>query len=387
MVEMDKEVLVIKKVEQKNQNIFQVFQFAGLAVILILAGCATPPKEVRPSIFYPPLPNPPRIQYLTTFSSAKDIVGPPSRFFEFIIGEGQRERDVVRKPYGVAVFGGKLYVVDTRGPGYAIFDLEQKKYRFIHGSGNGKMEKPINITIDSDGTKYITDTGKKHILVFDKEERFLRAYGIVDQFNPVDVAIVGERLYVTDLKDHEIEVIDKHSGKLLFKFGKAGSKEGEFFHPTNIVLGSNDHLYVTDTSNFRIQEFTLDGRFARSFGAIGTGPGQFARPKGVALDREGRMYVVDAAFENIQIFDPQGQILLFFGESGDGPENLNLPAAVVIDYDHAPIFQKYADPKFRLEYVILVTSQFGRSKVNVFGFGKMESMDYTATDQVAPGKP
>jgi DNA-binding beta-propeller fold protein YncE len=356
--------------------------------MLLLAGCASvPPKEARSPVFYPPLPNPPRIQHLTTFSFASDLGGPPTPFAEFLLGKEQKDRDAVRKPYGVALFGGKLYVADTRGPGYAIFDLEKKKYAFIRGSGSGKMQKPINITIDRDGTKYVTDTGKNQVLAFDREDRFVRAYGVADQLKPGDVAVAGERLYVTDLKDHEIEVLDKHSGKLLFKFGKAGSKEGELFYPTNIALGADNHLYVTNTGNFRIEKFTLDGRVVRTYGTLGVALGQLARPKGVALDREGRIYVVDAAFENVQILDPDGRLLLFFGEPGDSPENINLPTAVIIDYEHAPLFQKYADPKFKLEYVVVVASQFGVNKINVFGFGKMEGMAYPVTEQPAVKRP
>jgi DNA-binding beta-propeller fold protein YncE len=326
------------------------------------------------------LPNPPRIQYLATFSSEVDVTGPQGNFAEFILGK-KPKRDIVKKPYGIAIFAGKIYVIDTRGAGYVVLDLEKKGIKFVLGSGGGKMQKPINITIDRGGTKYITDTEKNQVLVFDREDRFVRAYGIKDQFKPGDVAVSGDRIYVTDLEHHEVHVLDKQSGSLLFKFGKAGSKDGELFFPTNIALGPDGNLYITDTGNFRVQKFTLDGRLIRTYGIIGTGLGQFARPKGVALDREGRIYVVDAAFENIQIFDQEGKLLLFFGEPGDSPENINLPTSVVIDYENAPLFQRYTDPKFRIEYVILVASQFGVNKVSVFGFGKMEGIDYSSTEK------
>ena len=45
------------------------------------------------------------------------------------------------------------------------------------------------------------------------------------------------------------------------------------------------------------------------------------------------------------------------------------------------LFQKYADPRFKLEYVILVASQYGASKVNAYGFGEMADMDYSVTDR------
>jgi DNA-binding beta-propeller fold protein YncE len=361
----------------------QLGQWFFLLLFAILAGCSMAPvkPEPRAAVFYPPLPNPPRIQHLVAFSSPDDVRESKDAFSSFIFGDESQQTEDVKKPYGVAIFDGKIYVVDTRGPGYAIFDLVKKRFDFVTGTGNGHMQKPINISIDSDGTKYVTDTGRGQVLTFDQHDRFVRAYGLEKQFKPSDVAVVLERLYVTDLEHHQIVVLDKKTGEELFRFGKAGSKDGELFYPTNITLASDNHLYVTDTGNFRVQKFTLSGQFIRSYGSLGSGFGQFARPKGVALDRDGQMYVVDAAFENVQVLNNDGKLLLFFSGPGDSPENINLPTAIVVDYANVALFQKYADPKFRIEYLILVASQFGANKVNVFGYGKMQDMNYPADEQ------
>jgi DNA-binding beta-propeller fold protein YncE len=353
-----------------------------LLMLAFLAGCSAAPAkpEAQAAVFYPPLPNPPRIQHLASFSRPGDLHATDSAFLDFIVGKESQQNDDVKKPYGVAIFEGKIYVVDTRGPGYAVFDLVKQHFDFVSGSGNGHMLKPINISIDVDGTKYVTDTGRGQVLTFDRNDRFVRAYGLEKQFKPGDVAVVLERLYVTDLEHHQIVVLDKASGAELLRFGKAGSKDGELFFPTNITFASDNHLYVTDTGNFRIQKFTLDGQFVRSYGTLGSGFGQFARPKGVALDRDGQMYVVDAAFENVQVLNNDGKLLLFFSGPGEGPADINLPTAIVVDYANVALFQKYADPKFRIEYLVLVASQFGANKVNVFGYGKMQDMDYPAAD-------
>ncbi len=376
------------QVEEYYMDKSFVRSFLVLFLLAILWGCATAPspkKEARP-IFYPPLPNSPRIQYLATFSSAADLGQAQSGFAAFVVGKDPKEKLAVKKPYGVAISDGKIYVTDLGGPGYAVFDLKSRKLKGVSGSGAGRMKKPVNITVDRDGTKYVTDTGLEQVLAFDKDDNFVRAYGIKDQLKPAGIAISGNRIYVSDIKNHAIHVLDKLSGKLLFKFGKAGQKEGELYYPTNMVIAPDNYLYVTEIGNFRIQKFTLDGKPVRIYGEIGDRPGQFSRPKGVAVDREGNIYVVDAAFENIQVFNQDGQLMLFFGQPGGNREDINLPTAMVIDYENAPLFQQYADPKFKVEYVILVASQFGASKVNAFGYGKMEGMDYTAKDQPATKK-
>lgn len=348
-----------------------------VALPVFLFGCATAPTtDDNQPIFYPSLPNPPRIQFLKTFTTQDDLGKKASALAEFVAGDTQSDAGLIEKPYGVAIHDGKIYVVDTRGPGYGVFDLNLKRFRFVAGNGAGVMRKPINITIDSDGTKFVTDTGRGQVLVYDQNDRFVRAYGKTNEFKPSDVALIDNRIYIADVGNHRIHVLDRQSGKALKHFGKTGSKPGELYHPTNLAVSPDKTLFVSDTSNYRIQEFSADGKYLRHFGSVGSGLGKFARPKGIAIDRDSRLYIVDAAFENIQVLNRDGKLLLFFGEPGDRRSNINLPTKVVIDYNNAPLFQQYASPDFQIEYIILVASQFGVNKVNVYGFGKIRGLDY-----------
>ncbi|WJW76622.1 hypothetical protein QVG61_05900 [Thiohalobacter sp. IOR34] len=352
----------------------------ALLLLLLTAGCATPtrtPEEAK--LFFPPLPNPPRIQYLARFSTQGDLVADASGLKDFLFGKESMQGHLVRKPYGVALYDGKIYVVDIRGNGYGIYDLKNRRTDFIQGFGNGSMKKPINISIAADGTKYITDTGRNQILVYSRDDKYVKAFGTPEEFKPIDCLIAGDRLYVTDLYHHRVHVLDRSTGDELFSFGSAGSKEGQLFQPTNLALSPDGRsIYVSDSGNFRVQKFTLEGKYIRTYGGIGDAVGHFARPKGIAVDRRERLYVVDAAFENVQIFDKDGTPLLFFGEAGDKTGNINLPADIYIDYDNVEYFRRYAAPDFNLEYVILVSSQFGINKVTAFGFGKMSGMDYSS---------
>ena len=278
---------------------------------------------------------------------------------------------MITKPYGLAIHEGAIYAVDTRGSGYVVFDVAAGKWRSVTSSGNGAMKKPINISIDKDGTRYVTDTGRELVLVFDHKDRFVRSLGQPDQFRPVDVAIVGERLYITDIKHQKVHVLDKNTGETLFTFGEPGDGQGQMAHPMNLAIGPDGTIYLTDTTNFRVQQFTPDGVFIRQIGSIGTGFGQFARPKGIDVDRDGRIYVVDAAFQNVQLFDGEGNVLMFFGGSGNGRGEMSLPTVVKVDYENVEYFRKYADPDFEIEYLVLVANQFGLNKVAVYGFGSL----------------
>ena len=47
-----------------------------------------------------------------------------------------------------------------------------------------------------------------------------------------------------------------------------------------------------------------------------------------------------------------------------------LPAGIHIDYDNVDLFREYAVDGAQLEFVVLVTNQFGPHKVAVYGFGQ-----------------
>ena len=368
------------------KSLNQIFKILSLSLlVIILTNCTSvQDKDAEQLVVYPPQPNPPRIQYLTSLSSPEDLLDKESSFSKFIMGEEGGVSAIIVKPYGVAISDGVVYVVDIRGPGYAYFDLKKKKFDVVYGSLSGKMHKPINMTIDKDGYKYITDTIRSVVLVYDKNNKFVRLIGDGNAFKPSDVVSVENKLYVTDLRNHQIHVIDKKTGDIVRSFGKAGSKNGELFYPTNLAVGINGNIFVSETGNFRVQEFSPYGDYIRTYGKVGTGLGNFARPKGIDIDKQGRMHVVDAAFENVQVIDKSGKLLMFYGEPGGDKHNINLPTDVTIDYDNVKYFKKYADPKFEIEYIILVASQFGKSKVNVYGFGKMQGYDYSESAASQP---
>ena len=357
-----------------NPHKLAIFSLTWLAAVALSSAPmdvlhADSGDEAEEYLFYPLPPDLPRFQFLASFSSPLDVSSGKSGFRDFVFGGEDKEDHLVEKPYGVAIHEGAIHVVDTRGAGWAIFDLANRRSAVVRPKGGGTLKKPINIAIDDDGTRYVTDTEREQVLVYDRQNRFLKAYGEPGQFKPIDVAITGDRLYVTDVMHHEVHVLDKSTGDTLLRFGGRGSEPGEFNNPTNLALADDDTLYIVDTINFRVQQFTLEGEFIRAFGEAGAVPGTFSRPKGISVDRDGHIYVVDAAFENVQVFAQDGGALMFFGARGNERDSINMPTVVKLDDDNIAYFEKYIAPDFDVEYLVLVASQFGNNKVTVFGFG------------------
>jgi DNA-binding beta-propeller fold protein YncE len=287
---------------------------------------------------------------------------------------GKRESiDEVVKPYGVAIHEGAIYVCDTKRNVVTVFNLAEGKFGILGFRGEGALQKPINIAVDDRGYKYVADADRNEIVVFDDTDTYLRAFGREQLARPVDVAVFGDKVYVCDAEACQIVVFDRARSDYLYRLGGKGTVEGMFARPTNIAVDSQGDLYISDTINGRVQKCSPLGQYLMTIGKLGDGLGQFARPKGVGVDRENRLYVVDAAFENVQIFNPEGRLLLFFSEAGNQPGQLNLPAQVVIDYDNVSYFEDHTSGDFDIEYLVLVTSQYGPRKVNVFGFGQPRS--------------
>jgi DNA-binding beta-propeller fold protein YncE len=355
----------------------------GVALALLflgMVGCASAPKKKEPLVFFPPAPELPRIQFLTSYSGMKDVET-QSSFNRFVTGEKRNLR--LDKPYGVGIYDGKIYVCDTNST-VVIFDLKKKTFGFLEAAtaGQGKLTQPLNISIQEDGTKYVTDPVRAQVVVFDKDDQYVRAYGTPENWRPVDAVPFEDRLYVVDIANGLIKVFDKASGDVVKTIGDKGEPSQRLDRPTNLAFDRDGYMYVTDVARFQVLKYDRDGHYKAAFGKPGDNLGHFARPKGIAVDQEGQIYVVDAAFNNVQVFNKEGRLLLFFGSGGKEAGQFFLPAKVVVDYKNMQYFQKYADPNFKIEYLVLVTSQFEKRSVSILAYGKEKGKRYPTEEEL-----
>ena len=199
----------------------------------------------------------------------------------------------------------------------------------------------------------------------------MKSFGNSKELKPTDILCYDNKLFVSNILKHRIEVYEKGSYQHLYNLPNENYKQGDggFLNaPTNISV-SNNILYVSDFGAFKIKKFKIDdGEFVDTVGSYGRGLAQFVGPKGIAVDNDNQLYVVDAGFENVQIFDEAGKLLMFFGGSYKGPGDMWLPAKVTLDYNNLEYFQQYVDNRFILKYLIFVTNQYGPDKINVYGY-------------------
>lgn len=192
---------------------------------------------------------------------------------------------------------------------------------------------------------------------------------------PMDVTKIGEMIYVSDTSNKQVQVFDQ-SGTAVFKFGKEGSKEGEFKFPYGIAGDKDGNVYVADLYNGNISIFDSKGKFIKYFvdkekvlkspgglrifgsklyvtdikanklfvfeldgkkvleiGGAGVDEGKFIAPNAVTVDQDNQIYVTDSGNNRVQVFDKTGKFIKIINGSKDGkgdPTFLN-PRGVAVD--------------------------------------------------------
>jgi streptogramin lyase len=155
-------------------------------------------------------------------------------------------------------------------------------------------------------------------------------------FGPRDIVLVDDgRLLVTDTGNHRVQIMDRDGnflGQIGGQNGMSGSNLGFFYEPVGVAVDPNGFVYVTDTWNGRVQQFTPDFSPVREW-PVESWAGNFSinnKPY-IASDSAGRIYVTDPENYRILIFNPNGSYLGKFGQFGTDVNSLALPTGIFID--------------------------------------------------------
>jgi sugar lactone lactonase YvrE len=364
-----------------SRNRLFVLLCLALVVMYAISGCvpsAEIEKKQEPT-FFPPPPALPRFQFLRSFNGSADFNKKASGLDAFI-GVSGRRGFVLKKAYGVAMYQGSLYAVDTMN-GVFQFDLIKKKFSPLQGAqGLGKLVLPIGIVIDSQGNKYVCDPVRNQVVKYDKKNFYVKSYSNPDTWKPVGLAVYEDKLFVVDGTHNKgrVQVFDVASGALVDSIGRSGPENEQLRIPVNIAFDSDGYLYVVDMGRFQVVKYDRDGHYRGFLGGAGSSFGKFGRPKGIAIDHNGLIYVVDAEFNHVQVLSSNGQSLTAFGQLPlDKPGSMSLPAGICIDYNDVGLFKQYAAPGFEIKYLIVVTNQMHPlADINVYGFGHMRDKEY-----------
>ena len=170
-----------------------------------------------------------------------------------------------QSPAGIAIHEptGHIYVCDSRR--HMVLTLDKKGHILNHigkrwgGKGPGEFRYPSQIAIAGDEL-VVLDRANSRLQILDLGGHFRREIKLPEVSADAGLALdASKNIYVSDPQFSAINVF-AYDGHLLYKFGRNGSKPGEFDEPAGLWIDAGQTLYVADTKNKRVQEFQIGTR-------------------------------------------------------------------------------------------------------------------------------
>ena len=197
----------------------------------------------------------------------------------------------VNLPQGIFIDGaGNIYIADTKDQEIRVILAGQSTINSYAGqvgaacpsstsrcndgqlATNGLLRLPQSVFIDANGNGYIADTGDNRI-------RYVNA------------------------QTQNISTISGNGAQGFLEDG-APAASAELNQPAGVYVDTNGNIYVSDTGNQRIREFTSGGNIQTvAGGSLGDGPAlsaQLALPYSVAEDASGNVYFADQANNRVR---------------------------------------------------------------------------------------
>jgi RHS repeat-associated protein len=117
----------------------------------------------------------------------------------------------------------------------------------------------------------------------------------------------------------------------LSQWGSLGSGNGQFSKPSGSAVDSEGNVWVADTANNRVQEFSSAGTYVRQFS------GTLTKPEGIAVDSENHVWVADTGKNLVQEYSSTGTLIAAYGGSGELAGHISAPdgiATLTTEFEH-----------------------------------------------------
>ncbi len=156
------------------------------------------------------------------------------------------------------------------------------------------------------------------------ESRVIAMPGVKSNSNGVAVSSDSSTLLVSDGSCHSIREFRVPDGSSLRLIGCVGDGPLQFRNPYQVWVAPDDHVFIADRSNNRVQVLTP----ALDFHAF-VGVGQLSCPVGVCADDDVVAVSEEFSAHRISVFSRcDGGLLRRFGSRGSGDGQLQYPAGL-----------------------------------------------------------
>jgi len=200
---------------------------------------------------------------------------------------------------GVAVNSkGHIFVFsrgNTTGPAYSAAAAQLLEFapdgKFLREIGHNLYAWSFahTVKIDKDGNIWAADKGSDMVIKFNPEGRVVLVFG------------------------RKQEASDEGTEPLKHVKPPLPPIDGLFRQVTDVAWDSAGNTFISDGYvNSRIAKVDKDGNWLKSWGEPGDQPGQFNTPHSIAVDAQNHIYVADRGNRRIQVFDTEGKFLRQF---------------------------------------------------------------------------
>ena len=208
------------------------------------------------------------------------------------------------QPYGIAIHGDSLYVGSCSYHTVSKFSLTKMcLVRRIgdQGSNNGQFDCPNQLTTDPIGRVFIADTCNNRICIHDPDLNHLRNITHLSMFQPYDVKVSRDRLYVLCPNNNPCLLVLTLEGDKLHSLIACG--EGmAVLYPHFFCLDPLNNFVLSDSESNTIRVFSPEGNLLHTIGGEHQ-QGMLNDPTGVAVTPNGRFVcVADNVDFRLQIF-------------------------------------------------------------------------------------
>jgi DNA-binding beta-propeller fold protein YncE len=137
------------------------------------------------------------------------------------------------------------------------------------GPGSPTFSNPVHaLKISNDGLVYVADRSNRRVQVFTADGKYVTQV-FINRAGPANGSAAGlgfspdsqqQFLYVADLGNSRVVVLDRQTLQVLYQFGVRGARPGEFQSPHHLAVDSKGNLYTAEVNpGNRAQKFVFKG--------------------------------------------------------------------------------------------------------------------------------
>ena len=216
-----------------------------------------------------------------------------------------------------------------------------------------QLNQPYGIVIDRTGNLYIADRLNKRVRRIDGGTGVITTLAELVEPNGLALDREHRRLFIADVADHRVHVIELATGALSTFAGTGNGRHAgdggpataaDIFGARAVALAPDDSLYILERQGSSLRRVhngiieTIAGTGARGYAGDDHDARHavFDAPKEMAIDPAGNVFIVDTENHVIRLIDAQSWIVRTIAGTGEpGPDALARPHGAVVGTDGA----------------------------------------------------